>query len=100
MILGEHEHSSLVGTDLVKRGHSEREVLCTYITGTVVFFLNRTVPMYRVTERDHRAAVERPLEPPLGRGRIVVNPLISGTGTLQDSMKSFLTAIHSQRLNC
>ena len=54
----------------------------------------------RVTERDHRAAVERPLEPPLGRGRIVVNPLITGTGTLQDSMKSFLTAIHSQRLNC
>jgi len=56
--------------------------------------------MYRVTERDHRAAVERPLEPPLGRGRIVVNPLITGTGTLQDSMKSFLTAVHSQRLNC
>ena len=35
MILGEHEHSSLVGTDLVNRGHSEREVLCTYITGTI-----------------------------------------------------------------
>ena len=95
MILGEHEHSSLVGTDLVIRGHSEREVFVRILPAPLSFF--STGP-YRVTERDHRAAVERPLEPPLGRGRIVVNPLITGTGTLQDSMKSFLTAIHSQRL--
>jgi hypothetical protein len=71
MILGEHEHSSLVGTDLVKRGHSEREVLCTYITGTVVFFLNRTVPMYRVTEPPNETIgppLNAPLNPPLAGG--------------------------------